>query len=506
MGSAALGGALYFLAYVGYGVWPLATVFLVPLWRGLVAVEARGPAAAAGVGAVFGAAAYAGGFPWLWRLVDVFLEGHALAGAALWLAYGAWFALGFAAHAVLFRALHRRGWPVAAAGVPGLVVLEWLFPQVFPVHAGNALVAFAPLVQAADLGGPLLLSAGVAGANGVAYATWAWLRRERPRPLVTWCAAAGVLLGVLAYGQLRGTAVARAADEAPALRVGLVQANLGLLEKRTQGARSHHVHLETTRALLAEGELDLVVWPETAYIRGLRRPLPVSGDLIRGDVRVPLLFGGSSVRQQGGRRVRHNSALLVGADGMIRSAYDKNLLIPLAEYAPLARLLPGLASLFPHVQEFGAARHAPPLTLGRWRISTPICYEAISAPFVRRMVAEGDPHLLVSLANDAWFGDSQEPWMHLDLARLRAVEHRRYLVRATNSGISAIVDPLGRVVARTDLLAAQTLRGTVHLLEGRTVYARLGDWPGWLALAACGLLLARPRHGATAPPGERLAG
>jgi apolipoprotein N-acyltransferase len=96
--------------------------------------------------------------------------------------------------------------------------------------------------------------------------------------------------------------------------------------------------------------------------------------------------------------------------------------------------------------------------------------------------------------------------MHLDLARLRAVEHRRYLVRATNSGISAIVDPLGRVVARTDLLAAQTLRGTVHLLEGRTVYARLGDWPGWLALAACGLLLARPRHGATAPPGERLAG
>jgi apolipoprotein N-acyltransferase len=257
----------------------------------------------------------------------------------------------------------------------------------------------------------------------------------------------------------------------------------------------HRLHLDQTRELLAEGPLDLVVWPETAYLRGLRRPLPVSGDPVREELRVPLLFGGSSVHEEGGRRVRSNSALLVGADGVIRDAYDKNLLIPLAEYAPFAHLVPGLAALFPHLQEFRAARDAPPLALGPWRIATPICYEAVRPEFVRRMVAEGGAHLIVTLANDAWFGDSQEPWIHLALARLRAIELRRDLVRSTNSGVSALVDAAGRVVARTGLLTRENLRGEVRPLSGRTLYARLGDWPGALALGATAVALARRRTG-----------
>src|SRR6185436_8366232 len=108
--------------------------------------------------------------------------------------------------------------------------------------------------------------------------------------------------------------------------------------------------------------------------------------------------------------------------------------------------------------------------------------EAIRPELVRRMVAETHAHLLVTLANDAWFGDSQEPWLHLGLAQLRAVEQRRWLVRATNSGVSAIVDPAGRIVSRTGLLTRESLRGTVRMLQGETLYARLGDWPGWLAL------------------------
>jgi apolipoprotein N-acyltransferase len=103
------------------------------------------------------------------------------------------------------------------------------------------------------------------------------------------------------------------------------------------------------------------------------------------------------------------------------------------------------------------------------------------------MVRETRPNLLVTLANDAWFGDSQEPWLHLGLAQLRAVEQRRWLVRATNSGVSAIVDPSGRLVARTGLLTRESLRSTVHLLDGETAYARLGDWPGWLALGVVAL-------------------
>jgi apolipoprotein N-acyltransferase len=310
------------------------------------------------------------------------------------------------------------------------------------------------------------------------------------------------------YGAARIHALEARMAAAPALRVGLVQGNLGVLEKRGDAALVHRRYLEQTRELLADAAenapspaLDLVVWPETVYSRGLQLPLPISGRFVREDLRVPLLFGGATVEAEGGRRVRRNGALLVGVDGVIRDAYAKNLLIPLAEYVPFAERWPRLAAALPHAQEFSAAADTPPLSLGPWRISTPICYEAVRPAFVRRMVRRADPHLIATLANDAWFGDSQEPRLHLAVARLRAVEHHLYLVRATNSGISAVVDPLGRVVARTGLLARENLRATLQPLGGRTLYARAGDWPGWLAVAIAlpALAVPRPARGRSRP-------
>jgi len=489
---AATGGALYFLGYPGFGWWPLILVFLVPLWRALEA--ARGAAGAALAGLVFGGVAYAGGYPWLWRLVDSFLAEQRGLGAALWLAHGAWFALGFGAYALLYRGLRRRGWPVAIAGVAPLLAVEWLQPQLFPVNAGAALALAPPLAQTADLGGPLLLSALVGAANGVAHAALAWRCRERPAPRRILAAAALGVIALLGYGELRAGQLARASRGARELRVGVVQANLGPLEKRSRAVAGHRRHLEQTRELLAEGPLDLVVWPETAYARGLRRPLPVDGEPVREDLDVPLLFGASSVSQEHGRRVATNSALLVAADGVIRDAYDKNLLIPLAERVPLSDWLPRLAKHFPHAQDFRAARATPPLRLSDLRIATPICYEVVVPSFVRRMVREARPHLLVTLANDAWFGDSHEPWLHLALARLRAIEHRLWLVRATNSGISAVVDPTGRPVATTALLARDSLRAVVYPRETFTLYARGGDWPGQLAVVLVAIGLAAPRR------------
>ena len=492
---AALGGALYFLGFLGFGIWPLLAVFLVPLWWSLERAPGAGAAALAGL--VFGAVAYAGGYPWLWRLVDVFLGGSVALGAALWTAHGLWFAAGYAAYAVSYRALRRRGGPVLLAGGAPLLLVQWLQPQLFPVHAGSALAAFPLLAQSAELGGPLLLSAWVVAFNAAAFAG---LGGAGPRRVRAWLAAAGLAVALVGYGAIRAAAVAEGSAAAPSLRVGLVQAELGLLEKRTRPALSHERHLAQTRTLLEDGAVDLVVWPETAYGRGIRRPLPVAGAPIRAEIAVPLLFGATSVEERGGRRRRTNAAFLVGADGMVRDAYDKIRLIPVAESVPLAGLLPGLASWFPHGQDFAPGDGVAALRLGDWRLVAPICHEVVHADLVRRMVREVEPHLLVTLANDAWFGDSHEPWIHLGLARLRAIEHRRALVRATNSGISAVVDPAGALLARSGLQTRENLRATVPLWEGLTPYARLGDWPGWLALAGCALgLLAKPRaHGAPA--------
>jgi apolipoprotein N-acyltransferase len=505
LGLAAVGGALLCAGFVGFGVWPLALLALPPLWEALEREPSRpllGPALA---GLAFGWVAYAGGYAWLWRLVDVFLAGDVRLGAALWSLHSLWWALRFALYATLYVALRRRGWPVAAAGVAPLVAIEWLYPSLFPFYLGSSFVDRTPWIQLVDLGGPLAASALAALASAAAFESWRWLRGRRPRPAWTWAVAGLALALAWGYGTLRVRALEGSITAAPALRVGLVQANLGVHAKRDRPELVHRRYLEQTRRLLAGGDLDLVVWPETVYVRGLQRPLPISGELIREDLRVPILFGAATVRVAGGRSRRYNSALLIGADGVIRDAYDKNWLIPFAEYLPLAGVAAPLARLFPNAQQFAAASDTPPLTLGPWRLSTPICYEAVRPDFVRRMFERARPQLFVSLANDAWFGDSQEPWIHLAMARLRAVELHRYLVRATNSGVSAVVDPMGRVVARTRLLVRESLRAQVRLLEGRSLYARLGDWPGWLAAAGVGLGLALPdarrRAGRRRPPG-----
>lgn len=508
---AALGGAAYFAGYPGFGLWPLLFVFLLPLWW---ALDALGPAprwgAAALVGLVFGLAAHAGGFAWLWRLADAFLAARPLVSATLLLLHALWFASGFAAYAALFAWLRRRGLGVASSGVPALVAVEWLQPQLFPVRAGAGLVDAPLLAQCADLGGPLLLTALLATWNAGLYALC--LRRRESTGRDRWlpAVALALLLLDLAWGAARVHAFAGTPPGSEPLRVGIVQANVDPREKGSAAVAGHRLHVRESEALAAEGPLDLVIWPETAYAQGVQRPLPVDATTIRGPVlsreRIPLLFGTSSQWADDTGRVIANSVLLAGPDGRVVSAYDKNILIPLAEFVPFGAYLPELRTLLPHAQHYRAASETPALLLGDLRIATPICYEVIHAEFIARMVRAARPELIVTVANDAWFGRSREPRLHLALTRLRAIETRLPVIRATNSGISAIIDPTGRVISRTGILERARLRGVVHPRPSFTPYGRFGDAPVaaglalWLAWIAWRLKGARRPARGSRPP------
>jgi len=483
LGLAALGGAAFCLGYPGFGLWPFALVAWALLFAALETARASGFASSARLGFVFGFVAHAGGFAWLWRLVDVFLGGNVAIGAAFWLAHALWFSAGYALYAAVYRLLRTRGWPIALAGTAPLVAVEWLQPQLFRAHLGDAFVDRLPFVLVADLGGALAVTALVALANVALFETWRWMRGRSARPIGAWTAASVAFAASFPYGTIRLAILDRDVAEAPQLRVGVVQGNADVLEKRRDPERMHALYLAQSRELLADGPVDLLVWPETVYTRGIEGSLPVAGRPIRRDLDVPLLFGAATLRSApDGRSLRYNSALLVGPDGAIRSGYDKNLLVPFAEWVPFEKWL---RPLFPHALAFGATDATPALVLGDFRMATPICYEAAVASFVRRMVGEAQPNLLVMLSNDAWFGDSHEPWIHLAVARMRAIEQRRFVVRATNSGVSAIIDPAGRLVARSGLLTAENLRGTVHAIEGATLHQRAGDWLGWVAALAC---------------------
>lgn len=205
----------------------------------------------------------------------------------------------------------------------------------------------------------------------------------------------------------------------------------------------------------------------------------------------PLLFGAMTF---GGELPMHNadcsacynSALLIDKDGEVKELYDKAFLLVFGEYMPFGEQFPELYELLPESSRFQPGTRTEPVRLGDASIGVLVCYEDLLPSFARRVMAH-NPELLINMTNDAWFGQTAEPYHHLQLAQLRAVEYRRWLVRSTNTGVSVFVDAVGRRVAETALTGAETLVRPVPRLQARTLYARFGDWP--LALLAAGLFL-----------------
>lgn len=485
---ALFGGALLGCAFSVDWAWPGALVAAALLTLSLE-LDAT-PSEAVFHGATFGWAGYVAGFFWLQpALASIWGEAVALSWG-VWLAWGCWVSLRFVLVALGYRALRARSVGMVGALTLSWLTVEWLFPSVFPFYLASPLSGQTVLAQAAALGGPTLLSGWVCAlsalvAAGVMRAALG-LRMRRTE----WRTVLLVTVLLLGYGLGSVDRVARRAANAPALRVGVVQANVDVMDKQTERALSHRRHLEQSASLLERSEVELLVWPETSFLYALPRELPTSGAAVLAELRGPLLFGGIRKDERGRR---FNSALLVDADGTIRTAYDKRFLIPFAEFVPFGERLSWWGEAAPTLSRFSSGTGTTALELGDWRIATPICYETIRPGYVRRLVRRTGAHLLVSLTNDGWFGDSAEPRIHLALARFRAIENRRYLVRATNTGISAVVDPLGRLLERTDVFEAATLVHDVRMLDGWTLYGLLGDWPGYLGALALLVLFVRRR-------------
>jgi apolipoprotein N-acyltransferase len=492
-GLAIVGGALYFLGWAGFGFWPLSLLCLVPLWGALELGLERTWRHTLAVAWLYGTVTCAGGYHWLVGFLDVFSGYGYAASTFFWLLFSAYLGFNFAVYGLVYRALRWRGWEMTIVAIPTLLLIEWLYPSLFPTYLSNSLHDQTTLVQIADLGGPMLVTIVMALVNLSVYEAWRWRGRWRDAPKAVWGLTVATLALTVAYGIVRTDQIEARMKAAPILRMGIVQVNMGIFEKRTEALEGHRRHLEQSRQLEEAGELDLIVWPESAYVDGLRRSLPMNVGEVRRDLETPILFGGISTELVGGTRKIYNTVFLTDEEGVVRSTYDKTYLLMFGEYLPLGDAFPILYELSPNSGRFTAGSHVRPLTLGQWRISTPVCYEDVLARFTRKMVREAKPHVLINLTNDAWFGDSQEPWIHLVLSKYRAIEHRRYMVRSTNSGISAVVDPLGRVVAQTGLLTRENLRYDIHMLDGDTFYTRFGDWPGVLGLLAIGWMLIRRR-------------
>ncbi len=367
--------------------------------------------------------------------------------------------------------------------------LEFLFPYLFPYGVANLLVDYTSLIQVLDLFGLYALGFVVYLVNYALYGLLPVRGSPRTIALGTIALAAAAVLSVAAYGVLRLGQVERLIGSAPSITVGVVQGNFDYMMKTQVNEREMTAVYDEMSRALAPHRPRLVIWPETAVqawistdatffgrdeapfvpsmddtyflVGGLAYEVPPEGDLRHG------------VRQ-------YNVAVLVDPKGTIVGMYRKMKLLLFGEYLPFSSIFPAVKRLSPASGDFTPGTEYTVLTAGddALRIAPLICYEDILPPLTRRFAARGAT-LLVNLTNDAWFGRTVQPYQHLRLSVPRAVETRRYLVRATNTGISAVVDPAGRVVVRSGLFTRESLVAEVGLIEDSTLYTRVGDLFAW---------------------------
>jgi apolipoprotein N-acyltransferase len=236
-----------------------------------------------------------------------------------------------------------------------------------------------------------------------------------------------------------------------------------------------------------------VLWPESSTPFMLEED-PTGEDVhaLARELAIPLLVGSDQVERVPSPRL-YNSAHLIGASGRTEAVYRKMHLVPFGEFIPLKKLLYFVAPLVDSMAEFAPGTSTVLLPVSGHQTSTSICYEVIYPGLVRDAVLKGS-ELLTNISNDAWYGRTSAPFQHWELASLRAIEQGRYLARAANTGISGIIDPYGRVVARSELFEQQVIVGEVRLLNELTVYGKTGDLVAWAAWALTLMAVALARR------------
>jgi len=487
--GALLSGLLYWLAFAGMDVWPLAFVAWVPL---LVSMHRQTVRRATTLGWLAGLTMNVFGFSWLQNMLSTFSGFPPPVCFLFVLVVCAYQGGRIGACGWLYGRATARGWPPAPVFAAAFAASELAFPLLFPWYFAACVHQVPLLTQIADVGGPILVGLVLIAANlAVAEPLLARLERRKPSVAVLGTGAVTVAFA-LAYGYMRVGAVDAMVQAAPEARVGVVQADMGLMEKRQNLDEGLMRHLELSTKLEEKDHADFLVWSETSAMR------PVRDDRYREELRggvarligLPAIFGAVTIKMVPGDRqfVAYNTAVASDKNGIITGRYDKQFLLMFGEYLPGGEQFPVLYKWSPNSGRFSAGSSLEPLPLEVDGVTHPvsvlICYEDILPEFTNSAVRHADPELLVNMTNDAWFGDTSEPWEHLALAQFRAIEHRRYLVRGTNSGVSAVVDPVGRVVVHSGTFRQDTVSSPIHWMRGRTVYERIGDWPWGLASVA----------------------
>jgi apolipoprotein N-acyltransferase len=393
------------------------------------------------------------------------------------------------------RLAQQRGGAILLIGPPLWVTCEWLrsfFFIGFPwVNLGYSQHPHLNLIQFVEFTSVYGLSALVMFVNLIVFTCWNASNRQRAQLLAT---AVVLVLSLAAWGSWRRARIA-ALPPAHQLRVGLIQGNIPQDTKWHPNAQEETMlrYERLTREAVARGA-NLVIWPETAapfFFQAETLPDAAYRERLfklASAVKTPILFGSPAFKIKGTQVTLFNRAYLMSPNAEIVDAYDKIQLVPFGEYIPFHRLLFFLDKLVVGIGDFAAGTEQTVFSLPQARFSVLICYEGIFPSLTRGFVSRG-AELLVNITNDAWFGRTSAPYQHLVMEAMRAVENRVPLVRAANTGFSAVVDLDGRIRSRTNLYETTLLVEDLAWPQVTSFYATYGDVFVWLCVVSSSLML-----------------
>ncbi len=495
---AALTGILYPFCFPNFDVGWLAWLFLVPLH---VAIGEAPPRRALWLGWGAGWIGFMGTMGWVVTAMHMYGKMPLLWSYVALALLASYLGLYVAVYAMTVTWLRRTLPPSALLAAPFVwVTLEFIRTSLFSglpwALLGYSQSQWLSAIQIADLTGVYGVSCVIVLMNAAIAESLLWvIRKYRTLPLrqplasFPWVTPAAALMAVtvtLVYGFF----VLRSAEHpSTGLTIGLVQANIDQAHKWDAAYRQETLDRYARLTREAADKTDLVIWPEAAT-PFLFEQEPVYRGVVESMVRhygIPLLFGSPALRYYAnGKPYLMNSAYLFAPEGKIIGRYDKRHLVPFGEYIPLKSFLFFLEKLVEGIGDFEAGTVPTVLTLpakpdGQTmpapqtsaKFGVVICFEVIFPDLVREFVRDG-ADFMVTITNDAWFGDSAAPYQHFGMVVFRAVENHVAFARAANTGISGFIDPYGRVLNASPIFTEQAMIWRITVRNAPSFYSRHG--------------------------------
>jgi len=501
---ALFGGGLFVLSFPSFDIFPLAWFALAPL---LVILYDRPKGEAFKAGLSFGIVYFFGTVYWIYHSINHFGSIAFVPSLLIVLILSLYLSLYTAVFCAFYSMIIKKTDLPALLVAPVLwTALEMLRSYAFSgfpwSSVGYSQYRFLALIQSADIIGVYGISFLVVAVNGAIADFFIMKKRMMQRPLHSrlhtyagYCLLGVALIANFGYGFYR---LHQQRPGAP-LQVAVIQGNIEQDKKWDPTYQKYVLDVYRTLTLAAvnpSADLpgpDLVVWPETAvpFFFGTDKTLSEALIAYQKSLNTYLLFGSILVKS-GPKETYANSTVLLTKDGTVSYLYDKIHLVPFGEYVPLRNVLFFINKLVVGIGDYLPGDSYTKAVTPFGSFSTPICYEITLPGLVRKFYTKGGD-FIVTVTNDAWFGKTNGAYQHFSMAVFRAIENRKPVIRAANTGISGFIDSSGRILTTTELFTRTAIKAAVKTDRTLTFYTKYGDLFSFFCIVLSLLLIIKFR-------------